>query len=82
MRKHNQSDSHKKAIKKYHQSPKGRAATQIANNKARLKRIKIEGSHTTKEWLELKNFYGNRCLRCSRHELELESPPRSCDSSF
>lgn len=26
------------------------------------------GSHTEKEWLELKEKYGNRCLRCGKKE--------------
>ncbi|NLY47386.1 MAG: HNH endonuclease [Tissierella sp.] len=28
------------------------------------------GSYTKREWLELKEYYGNRCLRCGRTEEE------------
>ena len=36
------------------------------------KRKQAEGSHTTQEWIDLKEQYGNRCLRCGRHQLELD----------
>jgi 5-methylcytosine-specific restriction endonuclease McrA len=55
----------------YRQTSKGRAVNSVGQAKHFSKYKQLEGSHTTKEWLALKEHYGNRCLRCKRHETQL-----------
>jgi 5-methylcytosine-specific restriction endonuclease McrA len=39
---------------------------------ARAKKAGVTGEHTAGEWLDLKELYGFRCLRCNRMEPEIE----------
>lgn len=38
----------------------------------RSRKINAEGSHTHEQWIELKNQYGCRCVRCQKHESEVK----------
>lgn len=46
-------------------------AYQARVRQSRLAAAKAKGRHTRKEWLALKEFYGNRCLIC----LTVPQPP-------
>jgi len=58
--------------KAYQQSPKGKAVRQTAMENNRAKRLAAEGFYTSLEWIELKEHFDNRCLRCGRHQSELD----------
>lgn len=60
--------------KKYGQTERGKAGRRVANRNHKAKRRDAEGSYTTQEWLNLKAQYGFYCLRCGRHESELDDP--------
>lgn len=56
----------------WRQSTKGKVIRQITWQNNRAKRLDAEGSYTTQEWIALKEQYGNRCLRCHKHQFELD----------
>lgn len=62
------------SIAAYIKSEHGRLVRNIAcqNHYARYRHV--EGSHTTQEWLELKEQYNHRCLCCGAQENNLETP--------
>ena len=62
----------KTAIQKYNKSIKRKLARPVYQQKNRAKRLQAEGSYTVQEWLALKEQYGNICLRCKKHESELD----------
>jgi 5-methylcytosine-specific restriction endonuclease McrA len=68
----NQTPECKAYHKAYWQSPKGKIKLSVNQQKTRSKRRGAEGNHTTEEWLALKEQFGNICLRCKRHESELD----------
>lgn len=56
----------------YQKTPKGKESHTVAVRKNQLKRLDVEGFYTTQEWIALKEQYGNICLRCKRHQSELD----------
>jgi 5-methylcytosine-specific restriction endonuclease McrA len=52
----------------------GKPARRVGAQRHRAKYLNVEGSYTTKEWLELKQLYGCCCLCCGRHESKLKTP--------
>jgi 5-methylcytosine-specific restriction endonuclease McrA len=71
---HNASRKDKQAAyaRWYRTTPKGKQVNQTGQIKSYAKRRNVEGSHTTQEWLDLKTLYGFQCLRCGKHESELD----------
>ena len=63
------------AIAKYAKTPNGKIARQTASVRCRARRLDAKGTHTTEELLDLKAKYGFHCLRCGKHESELQSGP-------
>jgi len=59
-------DAIKARVKLWQQSPQG----QVAASHKRANRAKASGSHTAMEWMNLKESYGNKCLKCGTPELE------------
>jgi 5-methylcytosine-specific restriction endonuclease McrA len=43
-----------------------------ASNRRRALKLASEGSHTEKEWEELKAFYDYKCLRCGKQEPDIK----------
>jgi 5-methylcytosine-specific restriction endonuclease McrA len=60
---------------RYWHNPKNKETISAANvtnaHRRRAREKHLEGSHTRKEWLALKNELGNICLRCRYHQNEL-----------
>lgn len=74
-----QKSSERKVVQKryerlYLQTPKGQAVHRVNTQRQKAKRREAEGYYTTKDWLSLKESYGNRCLCCGRYESELDGP--------
>jgi len=44
----------------------------LYTNNRRARKLEAEGSHTDKEWQELKAFYKFKCLRCGKQEPEIK----------
>lgn len=49
-----------------------RSKLTLYTNNRRARKLQSEGSHTDKEWQELKVFYNFTCLRCGRQEPEVK----------
>jgi 5-methylcytosine-specific restriction endonuclease McrA len=58
----------------YRTTDKGKMVNQVGQSKCKAKRLKAEGTHTTIEWIALKEIYQHRCLRCGKHESKLSQP--------
>jgi len=43
-----------------------------ANNRRRALKLAAKGSHTEKEWQDLKAFYNFKCLKCGKQEPEVK----------
>ena len=43
-----------------------------ATNRRRALKLAAKGSHTEKEWQDLKAFYNFKCLKCGKHEPEIK----------
>jgi len=56
----------------YKTTPNGKISQQVSYQKNRAKRFAAEGSYTVHEWIDLKERYDNRCLRCHKHQFELD----------
>jgi len=56
----------------YRRTEKGREVNRNGQVKSWAKRKAAEGSHTTEEWVALKEQYHNHCLRCDKHQSELD----------
>lgn len=54
----------KDKVQTYRQTETYRAARQ----RYFYRRLQIEGSHTTQEWIDLKKIYGNVCVKCGEKE--------------
>jgi hypothetical protein len=52
---------------------KSRENNRISHIKTRAKRSGAEGFHSTQQWINLKEQYGNHCLDCGIHESKLTS---------
>jgi hypothetical protein len=61
----------KRSEKRKAQSSGGRARSKAHSHKYRARKHGNGGSWTGKQWLALKESYGNRCLGCGRTEVEL-----------
>ena len=61
-------------FKSYWQTPKGKAVKSVSAQKRHARSKAAEGSHTSSQWLTLKEQYGNICLCCRKHESELNRP--------
>lgn len=44
----------------------------LYTNTRRARKLEAEGSHTDKEWQELKAFYSFKCLRCGQQEPDIK----------
>jgi 5-methylcytosine-specific restriction endonuclease McrA len=64
----------KRYQKIYLQTPKGKAVHRVNTQRQKAKRRNAEGSHTTQEWLDLKEHFENCCLCCGRHESQFDEP--------
>lgn len=51
------------------------AMRKLQNARRRARAMRATGSFTPKEWLALKERYGNRCLICGRSEPEVKITP-------
>jgi len=54
--------------RQYRRTERGKEVNRVGQMHSYTKRLNVEGSHTTQDWIDLKNFYGNRCLRCGKHQ--------------
>jgi 5-methylcytosine-specific restriction endonuclease McrA len=61
----------KARLKVSNKTPNARAARATINARRRGRQFGAEGSYTTQKWNDLKEHFGNRCLRCGYHESEL-----------
>lgn len=43
-----------------------------ATNRRRALKLAAKGSHTEKEWQDIKAFYGFKCLKCGQHEPDIK----------
>lgn len=68
--------THKEEIHQYYLSRKGdedyKEVSRAAVRNRRARRNYIEGKITKKEWLDLLEKYGNKCLKCGRTDVKLE----------
>ena len=64
----------KARLRKYRQTPKGKAVQQAAAHNQRSQRLNAEGHHSAQEWMDLKEQYDNICLCCRKRQSELERP--------
>ena len=71
-------DSPEKKAKKaeyarnYRKTAKGKLVNRVGQSKNRVKRLQAEGSHTTAEWEALLQQYGYHCLKCGKHQSQLD----------
>ena len=68
--KRNNKEKISKLNRKYRKENPEKVAFSL--KRARLMRRKAEGSHTLKEWQDLKAYYGNTCLRCKKPEPQIK----------
>jgi 5-methylcytosine-specific restriction endonuclease McrA len=69
-------EEHKEELREYYltsiQREEVREYRRVAVRNRRARRNYVEGKITTAEWEELKDKYGNKCLRCGRTDAKLE----------
>lgn len=58
----------------YRTTPKGKLVNQVGQSKCKAKRLAAEGTHTTAQWIALKELYQHCCLRCGKPESKLTRP--------
>lgn len=56
----------------YRTTPKGKEVNRVNQANIHAKYSNVEGTHTTKQWMELLDRYNHRCLCCGRHETETQ----------
>lgn len=58
----------------YRTTEKGKLVNQVGQSKCKAKRLAAKGTHTTAQWIALKEFYQYKCLRCGANESNLSRP--------